>query len=511
MIPSLCYGLLVIAWVIDLFTPQLFVAAILLNGPIALSSLALHPRLTLWLTILAEAANIVAGIVNGVQAGYHWDSIAIGDRLLAAASFVLVGGLTIRAQESARKAGESEERARQAERERALRHAMEHVRASLNIELVLRTAVREARKVTGADEARIAVRQSSFDFADTYEIEEGESEVRLRRARLPPEESSLIERAREAKRVVTVDADDPLGRLVGATTLIAAFDTGAGESALMLSWKHERPSDAVRSDAQAFAENLAVALQQTALFVRLAAQREEITQQKDALQARNEVIRDIVYALAHDLRTPLTAADLTMNQALNGAYGELPEAYRGVLRTNITSNADLRRLVETLLLVARYESGEDSRVCSRVSIAPLLERIVSEMQPIAGQKNVRLILTAAMAAEVEADADEVRRAITNLVANAIEATPSGGEVHVLASSGDGITIDVIDDGYGVPSERRAQLFERFAGLRSGFGTGLGLYIVRRIAEKYGGSVRYEPREPRGSRFTVHFPKRTKSR
>jgi hypothetical protein len=112
VIALLCYALLVVAWVIDLFTPQLFVAAILLNGPIALSTLVLRPRFTAQLIVLAEIANVIAGYVNGAQAGYHWNPIAIGDRILAGASFILVGVLTIYTQDTARQAGEVAERER---------------------------------------------------------------------------------------------------------------------------------------------------------------------------------------------------------------------------------------------------------------------------------------------------------------------------------------------------------------------------------------------------------------
>lgn len=506
MIPSLCYGLLVIAWVIDLFTPQLFVAAILLNGPIALSSLALRPQLTLRLTILAEFANLIAGYVNGIQAGHHWDTIAVGDRVLSAASFILVGGLTMRSQQNARSAGEGEERKRQIARERALRHAMEHVRASLNMEVVLRAAVREALQLTGADHATIAVRQTSLDVADHFELAKGEADVRVTRRSFTPEEASLIERAREARRVVSVDSGDPLGRFLGTNALIASLEGARGEAALTLSWQDHIPSPQEREEVQAFVDYLAVSLQQTLLFVQLAAQNEEIARQKRALEERSDVIRDLVYALAHDLRTPLAAADVTMDQALNGAYGALPDAYVNVLRTSIESNDGLRRLVETLLLVARYESGEDSRTFAPFAVMALLRRVLDEMQPMAAQRGVQLRADFAESdGEMLADADEIRRAVTNLVANAIDATPSGGRVTIVGRINDGITIEVVDDGYGVPPERREQLFQRFGGIRGGAGTGLGLYIVRRIAEKYGGSATYQPCEPRGSRFSLRLP------
>ncbi len=503
----LCYGLLALAWVIDIFTPQLFVAAILLNGPIALSSLALRPALTLRLIVLAEIANVVSGYVNGVQAGYHWDSIAVGDRLLAAASFVLVGVLTVRTQESARRAGESDERARQVDRERALRHAMEHVRASLNRELILREAVREARALTGADRVLLASRASSIDVAELYEMQALDEDVHVRRAPLVPEIASAVERARASRTVVAIDADEPLGRLLAESALVAALPLEGVEVSLLVAWRTHRPTRAERSAFEDFAANLAVAVEQARLFVRLAEQNDEIARQKDEVQRRNDVIRDIVYALAHDLRTPIVATDVTLTQALDGAYGPLPQAYRRVAETMRASNADQRRMVETLLLVARYEAGEDARAFEPTSIVAVMQRVLDELRPVAHVRGVRFrVDPAATDATLVVNADELRRAIANLAANAIAAVPDGGEVEMCASRvGDRLEIVVRDDGYGVPDDRRSRLFERFGGVRTGAGTGLGLYIVRRIAEKYGGAVRYEPREPRGSVFTIELP------
>jgi signal transduction histidine kinase len=103
------------------------------------------------------------------------------------------------------------------------------------------------------------------------------------------------------------------------------------------------------------------------------------------------------------------------------------------------------------------------------------------------------------------DPHEIRRAIVNLVANALDATPRGGHIVVRCGGGERITITVEDDGYGVPPERRDALFQRFGGGQLRGGTGLGLYIVRRIVEKHAGSIAYEPREPHGSTFTMTLP------
>ncbi|MGR4063988.1 MAG: sensor histidine kinase [Vulcanimicrobiaceae bacterium] len=506
MIDVYCYALLAAAWIVDLLTPQLFVAAVLLNGPIALSAQALRPSLTIRLTVLAEIANVIAGYVNGVQAGGHWDAIAIGDRILAGATFVLVAGLTLRAQESARRAGESAERDRQFQNERALRHAMETVRASLNMELVLRSAVAEALKITRADRVEIVTRDSALAVPLRFEMHAGDRDARVWREVLSPELGSVVERARGMEGVLAVSAGDPIGRMLGESALVTTSVDEGAETIFVAAWKEGAPDAEQRLDVQAFFRNLEVALQQARTFLRLADQHEQIARQRNALQERSDVIRDIVYALAHDLRTPIAAADVTMTQALSGAYGELPDQYREILRAGVASNAGLRRLVESLLLVARYESGEDSRRYERISVNGIAQRVLSELRPVAELSGVELTLSQTQEAWAMVDGDEIRRAVANLLANAIEATPKGGHVQVTVKIAMGrVSVLVADDGYGVPPERRASLFQRFAGFRAGAGTGLGLYIVRRIAEKYGGAAQYRPREPRGSCFTIEIP------
>lgn len=510
----LCYALLLAVWVLDLLTPQLFIAAILFNGPIALTSLTLRSRLTANLVVAAEIANIVAGYVNGLQSGRHWDVVAVGDRLLLAASFVLVGFLSNKTQQYAREAGVSAGRMRQIEVEKALREATGRVRGTLNVELVQRAVTRESVVLLGATKATLVVRETPFGAPLTLTYRASGSDISVERRVLTTEMASLVTRAAEAAGVFRVTRSDLLGRatldaLSANEALVTPIATGDTVDHVLIASVSEGGSfvaDALAT-LSSFSEQAAIALEQARLFTQLGERNEEIARQKNELAGRSDVIRDIVYALAHDLRTPLAAAHVTMNQALLGAYGDLPDSYRAILSTALAANDDQRRMVETLLLVARYEAGDASTLRELVNCQELIERIVAELRPVAQIKGIALEQDLSTYPLITpGDAHELRRAIANLIANAIDATPRGGHVIVRGyASHDSIAIAVEDDGYGVPESRRDGLFERFGGAHPGSGTGLGLYIVRRIAEKHGGTVSYGPRKPRGSAFTMTLP------
>lgn len=498
------------AWVFDLLTPQLFVVAILYNGPIALSGLALNRRLTFVLVLLAELANVVAGYANGMQGGTI-DVVAIGDRALAAASFLLVGYLTARAQDFAREAGSATERARAAGGEKALRRALENVRATLNTELVLRAIVREAIVLFGASEIVLVTSGSQLELPNAYRTMANADDVAVERAPLDAAVAAVVRRATEDPSVATRTGDDAIARMVldgnDADTLLSVR-LAADDAAPVLLVFSPQLARGVRRLTRAFADGAAVALEQARLFMQLGVRNEQIAEQKRELERRNDVIRDIVYALAHDLRTPLSALHVTMEQALGGAYGELPERYHEILRSALASNADVRRLVETLLLIARFESGESSRLEERVVLGCEAARVAKEMLPLAEVEGLSLRVEADGDATMLGDASEIRRAMVNLVANAVAATPRGGNVELrVRDEGYRVAIAVADDGYGVPPERQAFLFERFGSserVASG-GSGLGLYIVRLIAEKYAGTVHYASRSPKGSAFTMYLP------
>ena len=504
-VPVACVLALLVAFVIDILTPQLFVAAILLDIPIVLSSLGGSARFRIALVIAALACNAIAGYVNGVQAGHHWDAIGIGDRMLAALSIVRVGYLSSAVMENSERAGRASSQELRARREAQISTAIERVRASLSTELVLRAIARESLELLDAVEARFVL---TGPGAGTLVARRGQLQVDVDEERLSPPAVSLVQRAAEEGDVIGVGRTDALGRLILDTFAAAEMlaipiaDRERRFGVLLVAGEHEEQLEEQRAVARAYAEQSANALAQARLF-------EQLAERNAALEERSGVIRDLVYALSHDLRTPLAALGMTLRQAQAGAYGPLPERYAEIVERSIIATDDVQRLAETLLLVARFESGDRRPQRDLLDLGEIARQIVGELEAPAAARNVALTVEAgAEPLRTTGDRGDIRRAITNLVANALEHTPAEGHVTIaLERAGNSALVRVTDDGAGVSDKMRAHLFTRFAGGddRRGGGSGLGLYIVRRVAEESGGSVAYAPNVPRGSVFTLRLP------
>jgi signal transduction histidine kinase len=497
---------MVIAFVVDLLTPQLFVAAILLDAPIVLSSLTRSSRFTNILVLAALAANVVAGYVNGRSEHDHWDALGIGDRVLAGLSIVCVGYLSTAVQRTSERAGRLEAQQARAEREACLNAAIARMRSSLSLDLVLHAVVREAIALFDASAARFVSIERAAGV--TLVARRGSGDIEVDGLRLAPEAASLVQRTLDSGDVAPIASSDAFGRLVldhlgapGALALpIADRERRFGVLLVLLD------SEATGSDrldlARAYAGQAANALAQARLF-------DELGRRNRALEERSAVIRDLVYALSHDLRTPLAALGMTMRQARAGAYGPLPPPYAEILDGSITATDDVARLAETLLLVARFESGDRQPARVRVDLVALARQIAAELAALAHSRGVALRVDAAGEAAAIGDRDDLRRAVINLVSNALEHSPAETTVTIgVRCASDTVDVSVADEGFGIPESARGQLFMRFAhgNGRSGAGTGLGLYIVRRVAQEMGGNVAYAPREGRGSTFTITLPR-----
>ena len=515
-IAALCLFLLLAAWWIDISTPQALVAAILFTIPVALSGLLLNRRATTAFVACALIANASAGWLNGLHQGYHWDAVAILNRALAAFSAVLVAVLGTIAQEAAERSGRLAARQRLAERERLLRRAFEAIRSSVNAELVSRATVREAVKALNADEARLYTIEDGRLGATTYVCRRAVGDVSMSRERPPDEVRAVLQRVLDEPDLMILEPSDTLARFalhslkMDHAMIVALVGEDTRFGVLLLS--ADAPDRLTAEDTLAvriFGEQATQAAAQAHLFVELAEKNQALEKANRSIARQGDVIREIVYALSHDLRVVVAAARTTMQQAREGLYGPLPEGYRDALRRAITSTEELGRLAETLLLVARYESGARSPLRYPVALARVAQSAVDELRPMWTAKSLRVELGIDDPATVLGDESELRRAVINLLANAIAWTPEGGAIDVRLRRDDGrIDLEVADTGSGVPPEQRPFLFERRPARvadTGGAGSGLDLYLVRRIAESHGGSVRYAPREPSGSRFIVELP------
>lgn len=235
---------------------------------------------------------------------------------------------------------------------------------------------------------------------------------------------------------------------------------------------------------------------------------------KHSIDERDEIAlqrEDFVSRLTHDLRTPLVAEERMMILFLEGALGELSPSMNEALTIMARSNSNLLAMVNTLLEVYRFEAGRKTLAFSPVDIRQLISEVASELTPLAEQKNLVIKTDFKLENPIRVIGDrlELHRLFTNLIGNAIKFTDNGSVTICLeAQSCDcgAITIKIVDTGQGISPEQQSNLFERFRpGSHKRSGSGLGLYLSRRIVEAHQGTIKVNSELGKGSVFTVTLP------
>jgi two-component system OmpR family sensor kinase len=231
------------------------------------------------------------------------------------------------------------------------------------------------------------------------------------------------------------------------------------------------------------------------------------TEREAAMKKQREFVADA----SHELRTPLTSvlANLELLQASLQAPSRGED--RAIVESALRSSKRMSRLVADLLLLARADAGR-AGVHRPCDLAEIVGNAAAELAPVLGDRE--LAIDNERALPVQGNPDELHRMVLNLLDNAGRHTQPGARIELhLREDGEDAVVEVGDDGPGIPSQLREQIFDRFvrgegpADTAVGPGSGLGLAIVRSVASSHGGSVEAGESPSGGALFRVRLPLR----
>ena len=281
------------------------------------------------------------------------------------------------------------------------------------------------------------------------------------------------------------------------------------------------------------------------VFFELARQRRELSQAlllaqvaRSAAESANRSKNEFLANMSHELRTPLNAIIGFSEVLKDGLMGEMTDQQRGFIGDIFNSGNHLLSLINDILDLSKVEAGSMMLDLESVQVSSLFENSLSIIREKAAAGHIRLGIDAAEAlGSFQADARKVKQITYNLLSNAVKFTIEGGEVILragrvaraevgqLSGSWAGRTfpladnefaeflkISVTDSGIGISPEGLEHLFKPFSQIDSGLarqfeGTGLGLVLVKLLAELHGGAVAVESEVGKGSCFTVWLPLR----
>ena len=217
--------------------------------------------------------------------------------------------------------------------------------------------------------------------------------------------------------------------------------------------------------------------------------------------------------IAHELRTPLSVIQGTLEGMLDHVVEPTPERIAGLHSQALL----LKRLITDLRDLSLARAGQLQLRRRTIDVAQVTRETVETLAPLADDRSVSLGIDAPdTLPRVNADPDRLRQVVLNLVENALRHTPRGGEVRItMRDAGDGVRMSVADTGKGIALEDLPHVFDHFyradlSRARSSGGTGLGLAIVKSLVEAHGGRVTVESSVGAGSTFTVTFPAYTEA-
>lgn len=238
---------------------------------------------------------------------------------------------------------------------------------------------------------------------------------------------------------------------------------------------------------------------------------EALTTANAQLKQMDNLKDEFLYTVTHELRTPLTSIR-TMSELVQ-MDPEMPEEIRQDFLDRIVSEIErMSHLITQVLLLERYENGNQKLNLSSFGAAELLEHTKHRFETMAALKNIHLHTKSGQGdLLLYADRDLLEQVLTNLVSNALKFTPENGEICISALPNElGIELIVEDNGKGIPQDEQAFLFDKFfqaknQTLKKPQGSGLGLAISKKIIDLHSGEIQLKSKEGLGTRIACLIP------
>lgn len=231
----------------------------------------------------------------------------------------------------------------------------------------------------------------------------------------------------------------------------------------------------------------------------------DVTYQKETERLRD----DFIATLTHDLRTPLLATISGLDFVLDESLGQVNDKQSNLFLAMKKSSEDMLGLVNALLEVYRYEAGKTYLCKTKFDIVKLAHECKQELDPLSAKSNIEIDINSTDdEIFINADKNEIRRVIVNLIGNALKHSQKSSFVKVNIEKNDkDLKLDVIDDGVGLSEDDCEKLFSRFSqgtNQKRSSSTGLGLYLSRQIIEAHNGKIYVKSKVNCGSTFTFEL-------
>ncbi|PJA11877.1 hypothetical protein COX64_05245 [Candidatus Dojkabacteria bacterium CG_4_10_14_0_2_um_filter_Dojkabacteria_WS6_41_15] len=243
----------------------------------------------------------------------------------------------------------------------------------------------------------------------------------------------------------------------------------------------------------------------------------KLTRANRKLKELDKAKSDFISMASHQLRTPISVIKGYLSMILNGDLGKVSSSIIPSLERVLKNTDQLNNIVEDILNASRIEQSRLIINCTVGDLAELTRVAVAELTQKATDKKLNLETSIPKKkVSLSFDQTKIYEAIINLIDNAITYTTKGSITVSLTEKSDHVTISVKDSGIGIPQNKKDQIFKRFSRLDNAKlvrpdGTGIGLYIAKKIVDAHSGKIWFESTLNVGTTFTIQLPKHQKSK